>query len=94
MLTYANFIMVKNLRNLNFNFLDVTFSPTLTFFFYFLTISKINIKLSNDIKFMKKIILIHSIIKTVHFTSLKKLNKILFKFIVLHLSIDNSLNFN
>ena len=56
MLTYANFIMIKNLRNLNFNFVDVTFSPTLTFFWFFLTISKINIKLSNDIKFMKKMI--------------------------------------
>ena len=43
--------MVKNFRKLNFNFVDVTFSPTLA---KFLTISKINIKLSNDIRFMKK----------------------------------------
>ena len=67
------FIMVKNLGKLNFNFIDVTFSPTLTFLF-FLTISKMNIKLSNDIKFMKKKNLIHFIIKIVCFTSLKKLN--------------------
>ena len=54
MMTYANFfILVKNLRKVNFNFVDVMFSPTLTRFL-FLTISKINIKLSNDIKFMEK----------------------------------------
>ena len=41
-------ILVKNLRKLNFNFTDVMFSPTLTIF---LTTSKINIKLSNGIKF-------------------------------------------
>ena len=29
------FIMVKNLRKLNFNFADVTFSPTLTMFLVF-----------------------------------------------------------
>ena len=40
-------IMIKN-----FNFVDVIFSPTLTMFF--LTISKINIRLSNDIKSIKK----------------------------------------
>ena len=28
------FIMVKNLRKLNFNFIDVTFSPTLTMFLF------------------------------------------------------------
>ena len=58
-------IMVKNLRKLNFDFADVTFSPTLTMlFFFFLTISKINVKLSNDIKLMKKKFLIHFIIKS------------------------------
>ena len=55
-------IIVKNSRKLNFNFIDVTSSPTLTIF---LTISKINIKLSNEIKYMKKKFLIHFIIKIV-----------------------------
>ena len=54
MLTYANFYRVEKLIKLNFNFIDVRFSPTLTMFFFFLTISKINIKLSNDIKFIKE----------------------------------------
>ena len=44
--------MVKNLRKLNFNLVDVMFSLILTMFF--LMISKMNIKLSNDIEFMKK----------------------------------------
>ena len=43
-------------------------------FFFFLTISKVNMKLNNDVKFMKKKNLIHFIIKIVYFTSLKKLN--------------------
>ena len=47
------FIIVKNLRKLNSNFVDVIFSPTLTMF-CFLTIPKMNIKLSNDSKFIKK----------------------------------------
>ena len=54
--------MVKILRKLNFNFVYVTFSPILTLFLFFLTISKVDIKLSYDIKFMKKK-LIHFIIK-------------------------------
>ena len=29
------FIMVKNLRKLNFNYIDVAFSPTLTMLFFF-----------------------------------------------------------
>ena len=47
--------MVKNLRKLNFNFVDVMFLLTLTMFLVFLTISKINIKLSNNIQLKKKI---------------------------------------
>ena len=70
------FIMVKNLRKLDFNFLDVTFSPTFTMFLLgFLTTSKINIILSNDIKSIKKkTFLIHFIIKIVYLTFLKKQN--------------------
>ena len=50
------FMMDKILRKINFNFIDVTFSPTLKMFF--LTLSKMNIKLSDDIEFMKKNIFI------------------------------------
>ena len=35
MLTYANFYHGKNLRKLDFNFVDVTFSPPLTMFLFF-----------------------------------------------------------
>ena len=45
-------VMVKNLIKLKFNFVGVTFSPTLTIFI-FLTILKINIKFS---KLLSKVV--------------------------------------
>ena len=56
MLTYAKFIIVKNLRKLNFNFVDATFSLTLTMFLVLggFLLKKINIKLIIAVKLWEK----------------------------------------